>query len=84
MTDKIIVTKKLVKIYEDSEVKVNALRGVDLTVNEGEFMAIAGPSGSGKTTLLNIIGGLDVPTEGSVVVGGRDLSGLSKSELSDM
>ena len=84
MTDKIIVTKKLVKIYEDSEVKVNALRGVDLTVNEGEFMAIAGPSGSGKTTLLNIIGGLDVPTEGSVVVGGKDLSGLSKSELSDM
>lgn len=84
MTEKIIETKKLVKIYEESKVKVNALRGVDLTVNEGEFMAIAGPSGSGKTTLLNIIGGLDVPTEGSVVVGGEDLSRLSKSELSDM
>ncbi|MBN1574267.1 MAG: ABC transporter ATP-binding protein [Deltaproteobacteria bacterium] len=84
MTDKIIVTRKLVKTYEESEVKVNALRGVDLTVDGGEFMAIAGPSGSGKTTLLNIIGGLDVPTGGSVVVGGKDLSGLSKSELSDM
>jgi len=84
MTDKIIETKKLVKIYEESKVKVNALRGIDLTVKKGEFMAIAGPSGSGKTTLLNIIGGLDSPTEGEVIVGGKDLSGLSKSELSEM
>ncbi len=84
MTDKIIETKKLTKVYEESKVKVNALRGVDLTVNKGEFMAIAGPSGSGKTTLLNIIGGLDFPTEGEVIVGGKDLSGLSKSELSVM
>ncbi len=84
MTDKIIETKKLVKIYEESKVKVNALRGIDLTVKKGGFMAIAGPSGSGKTTLLNIIGGLDSPTEGKVIVGDKDLSGLSKSELSDM
>jgi putative ABC transport system ATP-binding protein len=84
MTDKIIETKKLVKIYEESKVKVNALRGIDLTVKKGEFMAIAGPSGSGKTTLLNIIGGLDSPTEGKVILGGKDLSVLSKSELSDM
>ncbi len=84
MTDKIIETKKLTKVYEESKVKVNALRGIDLTVKKGEFMAIAGPSGSGKTTLLNIIGGLDSPTEGKVILGGKDLSVLSKSELSEM
>ncbi|MEO0255657.1 MAG: ABC transporter ATP-binding protein, partial [candidate division WOR-3 bacterium] len=60
-----------------------ALRGINLEVDEGEFVAIAGPSGSGKTTLLNIIGGLDKPTSGSVIVDGVDLGALSKSALAD-
>jgi putative ABC transport system ATP-binding protein len=84
MAKPIIETKKLVKVYEESKVRVNALRGVDLKVNKGEFMAIAGPSGSGKTTLLNLIGGLDNPTSGSVIVAGADLADLSKSRLSDL
>ncbi len=84
MAKPIIETKKLVKVYEESKVRVNALRGVDLKVNKGEFMAIAGPSGSGKTTLLNLIGGLDNPTSGSVIVAGEDLANLSKSRLSDL
>jgi putative ABC transport system ATP-binding protein len=84
MAKSIIETKKLVKVYEESKVKVNALRGVDIKVNEGAFMAIAGPSGSGKTTLLNLIGGLDNPTSGSVMVAGEDLANLSKSSLSDL
>ena len=84
MAKPIIETKKLVKVYEESKVKVNALRGVDIKVEKGEFMALAGPSGSGKTTLLNLIGGLDNPTSGSVTVAGEDLANLSKSSLSDL
>jgi putative ABC transport system ATP-binding protein len=80
----IIQTKKLVKVYDDSAVQTAALGGVDLTVRRGEFMALAGPSGSGKTTLLNLIGGLDSPTKGTVMVTGKDISRLTKSELSDL
>ncbi|MBN1882162.1 MAG: ATP-binding cassette domain-containing protein, partial [Deltaproteobacteria bacterium] len=83
-TKAIIETKNLEKTYEDSKVAVRALRGVDLEVHEGEFMALSGPSGSGKTTLLNIIGALDYPTGGTVRVAGEDLSGFSKSELSKL
>jgi putative ABC transport system ATP-binding protein len=61
-----------------------ALKGVSLTVESGEFMAIAGPSGSGKTTMLNLVGALDLPTSGSVKVGGRDLAGLSRAQLADL
>ena len=78
----IIETRNLEKVYDDSKVAVHALRGVNLEVHEGEFMALSGPSGSGKTTLLNIIGALDTPTNGTVRVAGEDLSGFSKSELS--
>jgi len=78
----IIETKNLEKVYDDSKVAVHALRGVNLEVHEGEFMALSGPSGSGKTTLLNIIGALDHPTSGTVRVAGEDLSGFTKSELS--
>jgi len=80
----IIETRDLEKIYDDSKVAVRALRGVNLEVHEGEFMALSGPSGSGKTTLLNIIGALDHPTSGTVRVAGEDLSGFSKSELSQL
>ncbi|MBI5508672.1 MAG: ABC transporter ATP-binding protein [Deltaproteobacteria bacterium] len=62
----------------------HALRGVDLAVESGEFMAIAGPSGSGKTTLLNLIGGLDTPTAGSVKVDGRELATMTSAQLSDL
>ena len=69
------------KDYRTGNVPVPALRGVDFTVEEGEFTSIAGPSGSGKTTLLNIIGCLNSPTEGKVVLGDQDISTLDKNEL---
>ncbi|HPQ71716.1 MAG TPA: ABC transporter ATP-binding protein [bacterium] len=78
----IVECKQVVKIYGDNQVKVQALRGVDLTIEKGEFAAIAGPSGSGKSTLLNIIGALDVPTEGSVHVAGQELAGMNAAQLS--
>ncbi len=69
------------KIYQIGTVEVRALDGVDLRVDDGEFVVVLGPSGSGKTTLLNIIGALDTPTEGSVSVGGRDITEAFRSEL---
>ena len=69
------------KIYQIGTVEVCALDGVDLRVDDGEFVVVLGPSGSGKTTLLNIIGALDTPTGGSVSVGGRDITEASRSEL---
>jgi putative ABC transport system ATP-binding protein len=64
------------------ETTVTALEGVDLTVREGEFAVVLGPSGSGKTTLLNLIGALDVPTEGRVVIAGNDITRATRKELS--
>jgi len=80
---KIIEIKNVTKIYNESEVKVNAVNGVTLDFQEAEFAAIVGPSGSGKTTLLNLIGGLDVPTSGDIFVDGTNLSKLKSSELID-
>lgn len=71
------------KIYQQGELTVPALQNVDLQLGQGEFAALVGPSGSGKTTLLNIIGGLDTPSEGDVILNGRDMTQLSESELSD-
>lgn len=79
----IIEVKKLEKVYNDSEVKVQALNGVDLTISEGEFTAIVGPSGSGKTTFLNMLGGLDKPTSGYISIDGTEIGRLSSSELID-
>lgn len=79
----VIETNGITKIYNTDQVPVHALNGVDLTIDKGEFTAIVGPSGSGKTTLLNIIGGLDSPTEGRVVIQNTDLSTLSDRELID-
>lgn len=70
--------------YQQGQLTVRALRGVDLDVEPGEFTALMGPSGSGKTTLLNLIGGLDVPTSGTVQVDGRALDQMSPKELSDL
>jgi putative ABC transport system ATP-binding protein len=80
----IIKTERLEKTYEDEGVPVHALKGIDLEVQKGEFLAIAGPSGSGKSTLLNLIGGLDEPTSGKVFLEGVDLSTLSKGKLAQM
>lgn len=81
----VIEVRGLTKDYVDKgQVKTRALRGVDLTVEQGEFMAIAGPSGSGKTTLLNVIGALDAATTGTIRVEGREIGGLSQKELSDL
>jgi putative ABC transport system ATP-binding protein len=80
---KVLEIKNVSKIYNESEVQVNAVNNVTLDFNEAEFAAIVGPSGSGKTTLLNLIGGLDMPTSGEIIIDGTDLSSLRSSELID-
>ena len=77
----ILETKDLRKVYGSGEAEVRALDGIDLTVNDGEFVAIIGSSGSGKSTLLHMLGGLDRPTSGTVTVDGQDLSALKEEEL---
>jgi len=79
----IIRTEQLEKTYSDNGVPVHALRGINLTVNKGEFLVIAGPSGSGKTTLLNVLGALDKPSVGKVFFENEDISEKSRRELSD-
>lgn len=79
----VIKVEGLAKVYRSGEVEVKALQGVDLGIERGEFTAIAGPSGSGKSTLLNIMGGLDVPSSGRVLLAGRPISEMSGNELSD-
>ena len=73
--------KEVKKIYQQGKIKVPALRGVDLNVEEGEFTTIFGPSGSGKTTLLNMIGCLDTPTEGEIRLNDKKVSDLSRKAL---
>ncbi len=80
---KVIEIKDLYKSYHDTEVEVKAVNGVTLDFEEGEFSAIVGPSGSGKTTLLNVIGGLDKPSSGSVIIDGTDISTLSSKQMID-
>ncbi len=80
---KVIEIKDLKKTYNESEVKVHAVNGVTLDFEEGEFAAIVGPSGSGKTTLLNMVGGLDEPTSGEVIVGGTKMNDLKGAALTD-
>lgn len=80
---KVIDVKNVHKIYNESEVKVHAVRGIDLSFEEGEFAAIVGPSGSGKTTFLNMLGGLDNPTEGEIEIGGVNIGELNGSKLID-
>ncbi len=72
----VIVTRGLTRSYDSG---VRALRGVDVSVDEGEFVAVTGPSGCGKSTLLNLLGGLDRPTAGEILLGGRRVDGLSEA-----
>lgn len=80
----IVACHELSKVYTQGQTKVHALDKVSLTIDSGGFVALAGPSGSGKTTLLNMIGGLDRPDTGTVVVDGHELNGLSQGDLADM
>src|SRR5271169_412368 len=69
----VFAARNIRKVYKMGEVEVEALRGIDVDLYQGEFVVLLGPSGSGKSTLLNILGGLDVPTEGHFSYRGRDL-----------
>jgi ABC-type lipoprotein export system ATPase subunit len=77
MGESILCARGVTKVFEAGRQQVRALRGVDLEVRAGEFMALVGPSGSGKTTFLNLAGALDVPTAGELTVLGRDIAALS-------
>ncbi len=79
----VLEIRGLTKEYRMGEVVVHALRGVDLSVTEGEFIVILGPSGSGKSTILNIAGGIDSPTAGQVLYRGQDISGYSLKQLTN-
>ncbi len=81
MPEPIVEAVDVAKVYQLGKTEVHALRHVDLVVERGEFLAIAGPSGSGKTTLLNLVGGVDVPSSGTVRVDGEDTSRLSERAL---
>jgi putative ABC transport system ATP-binding protein len=80
---KVIEIKEVYKIYNETEIEVHAVDGVTLDFQEAEFATIVGPSGSGKTTLLNLLGGLDLPTSGQILIDGVDLSKLKSSALID-
>ncbi len=79
--NKLIETSGLTKVYQMGAVNVHALRGIDLEIHSGEFTAIMGPSGSGKSTFMNIVGCLDIPTEGKYILDGNDVSSLNKDQL---
>jgi len=80
----IIETSGLTKTYTLGKVSIHALRGVDLKVEKGDLISILGPSGCGKSTLLNMLGALDKPTEGKVIIDGTDVSTLNSGQLSEL
>ena len=84
MAEPLIELKDIYKIYHMGDEEVRANDGITLTIYKGEFVAIVGKSGSGKSTLMNIIGALDVPTEGSYYLGGEDVSDMSDDQLADI
>lgn len=80
----ILKAEQLEKVYRVGKVDVPALRGIDLTVNEGEFLAVMGPSGCGKSTMLHLLGGLLTPSKGRIIVDGEDLTAASDSRRTDI
>ena len=80
-TEAQVQLQNVTKTYQMGEVQVHALNGLDLSIQEGEFVVIVGPSGSGKTTTLNLIGGLDTPTSGELLVAGTDIAGYDEDAL---
>ncbi len=84
MPSPIIEMTGIKKVYDTGKVKVEALSGIDLTVEKGEFLAVVGPSGSGKSTLMNLLGCLDTPTDGVYRIGGEAVAGLTRDQLADV
>ncbi|MEN3013630.1 MAG: ABC transporter ATP-binding protein [Endomicrobiia bacterium] len=78
-----IILKNISKVYHKGKIKIFALKNINLEIKKGEFVVIMGPSGSGKTTLLNIIGCLDIPTEGEVIFNGKVLKSFSEDQLAE-
>ena len=81
--EKIVEIKKLTKSYKVGENEFNALDNIDLSLNKGEFIVILGPSGAGKSTLLNLIGGMDTPSKGDILIDGENISKYNEKQLSD-
>lgn len=79
----IVEFKNVVRTYASGDNTFNALDGIDLSLEDGKLIVILGPSGAGKSTLLNMLGGLDSPTSGTIIVDGKDISTLSNNELAD-
>ena len=84
MASAVLEARDVTRIYRAGGIETRALDGVSIRIESGAFTALAGPSGSGKTTLLNVLGTLDRPTSGSVLVEGRDTAELSETQLSDL
>jgi len=84
MENTLVEVTQVKKDFHTGKIVVHALRGLDLIIHQGDFLAIVGPSGSGKTTLLNLIGALDVPTDGDVKVFDQDLADLSRRRRADL
>jgi len=84
MNDPVLIARGVTKVFQQGKLEVPALRGVDLEVDQGEFLALVGPSGSGKTTFLNLAGALDTPTSGELLVLGKRVAELTRSERAEL
>jgi len=84
MSEKVIELNNVWKVYQLGKIELTVLKGISLDVIRGDFVSIMGPSGSGKSTLLNMIGCLDVPTKGKVILMGKDVSKLTEDQLSQL
>lgn len=79
-----VTCRQITKTYQQGQIAITALEGIDLEIDAGEFLVLAGPSGSGKTTLLNLIGGLDQADDGQIMVDGRDYAGMSPAQMAEL